>query len=73
MEVISLRIPKDLKKAMKEIEINWSDEIRRFIEAKIREYRRKRALEEIDTMLSTLPRVEKGTARNYVREDREGN
>ena len=73
MEVISFRIPKDLKKAMKEIEINWSDEIRRFIEAKIREYRRKRALEEIDTMLSTLPRVEKGTARNYVREDREGN
>jgi len=31
MEVISIRIPKELKKSMKEIEINWSGEIRKFI------------------------------------------
>jgi len=71
MEVISFRIPRDLKKAMKEIEINWSDEIRRFIEAKIREYKRKRVLEEIDALLSGLPRVERGVAASYVREDRD--
>jgi len=56
---------------MKKIDINWSEEIRKFIEAKVREYKRKKALEEIDAMLENLPRTEKGTARKYVREDRD--
>lgn len=34
MDVISIRIPKELKKSMKEIGINWSEEIRKFIEMK---------------------------------------
>jgi len=71
MEVISFRIPSELKKEMKKIDINWSEEIRKFIEAKVREYKRKKALEEIDAMLENLPRTEKGTARKYVREDRD--
>ncbi|HII61037.1 type II toxin-antitoxin system VapB family antitoxin [Pyrococcus horikoshii] len=73
MEVISFRIPSELKKEMKKIDINWSEEIRKFIEAKVREYKRKKALEEIDAMLENLPRTEKGTARKYVREDRDSN
>ena len=59
MEVISFRIPSELKKEMKKIDINWSEEIRKFIEAKVREYKRKKALEEIDAMLENLPRTEK--------------
>lgn len=58
---------------MKEVEINWSEEIRKFIEEKVREHRRMKALEEIDAMLTGLPRARRGTARNYVREDRDGN
>lgn len=73
MDVISFRIPKDLKKSMKEIDVNWSEEIRKFIEAKVREKRRNKALEEIDAMLSGLPGAEKGKARNYVRADRDSN
>lgn len=73
MEVISIRIPKELKKSMKEIEINWSEEIRKFIEKKVREYKRIKALEEIDAMLASLPKAERGTAKNYVREDRDSN
>jgi len=73
MDVISFRIPKELKKAMKEIEINWSDEIRRFIESKVREYKRRKALEEIDAMLAGLPRAEKEPASSYVRDDRDSN
>ena len=73
MDVISFRIPKELKKAMKEIEINWSDEIRRFIESKVREYKRRKALEEIDAMLAGLPRAEKELASSYVRDDRDSN
>ena len=71
MDVISLRIPEELKKAMKEIEINWSEEIRKFIEAKVKEYKKKKALEEIDAMLAGLPVVKKGTAKSYVRDDRD--
>ncbi|AMM53572.1 type II toxin-antitoxin system VapB family antitoxin [Pyrococcus kukulkanii] len=73
MEVVSFRIPKKLKKSMKEVDINWSEEIRKFIEAKVREYKRRKALEEIDAMLSNLPKAEKGTAKRYVREDRDSN
>lgn len=73
MEVISFRIPKELKKSMKEVDINWSEEIRNFIEARVREYKRRKALEEIDTMLANLPEAKKGTAGKYVREDRDSN
>ncbi len=73
MEVISFRIPKELKKSMREIEINWSEEIRKFIEAKVREYKRRKSLEEIDAMLADLPRTKRGTARSYVRADRDSN
>jgi len=73
MEVVSFRIPKDLKESMKDLKINWSEEVRRFIEAKIREYRRRKALEGIDHMLRNIKGPEKGTAERYVREDRDGN
>jgi len=72
-EVVSFRIPKALKEQMKETNINWSEEIRKFIEKKVREYKRVKALEEIDEMLASLPRARRGTARNYVREDRDSN
>ncbi|AAB90641.1 type II toxin-antitoxin system VapB family antitoxin [Archaeoglobus fulgidus] len=71
--MVSFRIPPELKKRMKEIDINWSEEIRKFIEAKSREYRKKKALEEINAMLSNLSGAEKGTAEKYVREDRDSN
>nr|CCE70589.1 TPA: hypothetical protein PAB1598.2n [Pyrococcus abyssi GE5] len=64
MEVVSFRIPRKLKKKMKDVVINWSEEIRKFIEAKVREYKKKKALEEIDMMLANLPKTEKGTARS---------
>ena len=73
MEVISFRIPKELKESVNELEINWSEEVRRFIEDKVKEYKRKRALEEIDSMLKNVPPPEKGTASRYVREDRDSN
>jgi len=69
--VVSFKIPPELKKRMKEIDINWSEEIRKSIEAKIIEYRKKKALEEINAMLSNIPKAERGTAKRYVREDRD--
>ncbi len=73
MDVISVRVPRELKKMMKEIDINWSEEIRKFIEKRIREYKRLKALEEIDTMLSDIPETKAGTAKGYVRDVRDSN
>jgi len=37
-EVVTVRIPRELKESMRKIDINWSEEIRRFIEEKVRSY-----------------------------------
>jgi hypothetical protein len=71
MEVISFRIPKELKKRLKEVDLNWSEEVRKFIEERVREYKREKALKEIDNLLKDLPSPERGTASRYVREDRD--
>lgn len=71
-EVVSIRIPRDLKRKMKEIEINWSEEIRAFIEERVREHTRIKKLKEIDEMLSGIA-THKRCAAGYVREDRDGN
>lgn len=71
-EIVSIRIPRDLKKKMKETEINWSREIRAFIEEKIREHTRIKKLKEIDKMLANIS-TPKGSAAKYIREDRDGN
>jgi len=73
MDVVSFRVPRELKKAMKEVDINWSEEIRKFIEKKIKEFEKKRVLDEIDAMLANVPEARKGTTKSYVREDRDSN
>ena len=70
-EVVSIRIPRELKKKMKEIDINWSEEIRNFIEEKVREHRRKMKLREINEMLKDVRTARRGDAARYVREDRD--
>lgn len=72
-EVVSFRIPRSLKNKMKEMNINWSEEIRSFIEAKVREHRRRVKLKEINEMLKGITITQKGRAAKYVREDRDSN
>ena len=71
MEVASFRVSKKTKKEMKEVGINWSEELREFVEKRIREYKRKKALEKVDAMLSKVKTAPKGTAQQLVREDRD--
>jgi len=73
MDVISFRLPKEVKESMKEIDINWSEEMRKFIERTIRNYKKEQSIKKIDSMLRTLPGADKGTASKYVREDRDSN
>jgi len=73
MDVISFRLPKKMKEDMKKVDINWSEEIRKFIERTIRNYKKEQSIKKIDSMLKILPRANKGTASGYVREDRDSN
>ncbi|GAB6102308.1 hypothetical protein JCM16138_15310 [Thermococcus atlanticus] len=73
MAVISIRIPDELKAKMKEYDINWSEEIRRFIERKLREEEKARLLDEIDSFLEKVPQLERGKATKLVRDSRDSN
>ncbi|MCD6114514.1 MAG: CopG family transcriptional regulator [Thermoprotei archaeon] len=71
--VISVRIPRKLKEKMDELKdlVNWSEEIRKFLEKRVEELHRRKVLEEIRKVLEKIPESPKGTAAKYVREDRD--
>ncbi len=73
MGVYSIRIPPEIKKEMDMMkdEINWSEEIRKFIKNKIEERKRRKVLQEVVSYIQTLPEAPEGTARKLVREDRD--
>ncbi len=71
--VISVRIPRKLKEEMDRLstEVNWSEEIRRFLEARVEELKRVKVLREVRRVIEKLPEVPRGTVTRYVREDRD--
>jgi len=71
--VISVRIPKRLKSEMDEFsgEVNWSEEIRKFLEKRVRELRKEKTLARVRSIIERLPEQPQGTAAGYVREDRD--
>ncbi|NJE55614.1 hypothetical protein [Thermococcus sp. 21S9] len=73
MAVISVRVPDELKEKMKKYNINWSEEIRRFIELRVMEIEREKLLDEIDSFLENVPELPKGKATKLVRGDRDSN
>lgn len=68
---LSVRLPEETKKKMKELDIDWSDYIRKAVEEKIREARRKNAAESMDRIRGRTKRGAFDAARS-IREDRDG-
>lgn len=66
------RSPK-IKKEMDRLkhEINWSEEIRRFIKNNIEERNKRKVLREVTSCIQTLPESPRGVAQRLVREDRD--
>jgi len=66
---ITIRIPRELKEKMKKNPAQWSEEVRKFIEEKIKHLELLKTLEEIE------PRAEKRQTKidstTLIREDRE--
>ena len=48
MNVISFRIPKELKEKMDKININWSEELRDYISWKIKKWKREEAMKNLE-------------------------
>ncbi len=71
--VISVRVPRELKEKMELLRnsINWSEEIRRFLEARVEELYRVKVLKEVRKVIEQLPEVPQGTVVGYVRGDRD--
>lgn len=73
MAVVSVKVPKWVREKMKaygEV-VEWPEEIRRLIIAKIEELERIRAVEKAIKLLEQIPPAPKGTAEALVREDRD--
>ncbi len=69
---VSFRIPKELREKMREVNVSWSEEIRRFIARRVEEEMRKKHLEAAVSTLRETGGVERGFASSSVREDRDG-
>ncbi len=70
---VSFRIPRELKERMDRLRgrVNWSEEVRRFLEKRIREYEQLEAINELEELIRSLPRSPRSVAVGYVREDRD--
>lgn len=73
MAVVSVKVPKGVREKMKAYSdlVEWPEEIRKLIIAKIEEIERMKAVEKAIKLLEEVPPAPKGTAEALVREDRD--
>ena len=59
LSVICIDVPKELKERMDKLRgvVNWSEEIRRFIEKRIEEIEQEHTLKEFEEIIKTIPRL----------------
>jgi len=65
----TVRIPRELKEKMKKLPVEWSEEVRRFIEEKVKRLELMGAIEEIELRVGKR-RLRVDSAK-LIREDRE--
>jgi len=68
--VISVRVPRELKDKMREIKVNWSEEIRKFIEQTIANYEAKKTIQEVKKVLRDVEEIPPGTIAEWISLDR---
>jgi hypothetical protein len=70
-EVITIKVPKELKKQMKQLNINWSQYIRESIQQKVDQQKRKEAFLKLDQIRAKAKQVSNDELVGWIREDRE--
>ncbi len=70
---MSFRVPRELKEKMDNLRehINWSEELRRFVENRVKQFEQEKAVEELEEIIERIPPSPRGTTTKYVREDRD--
>ncbi len=71
--VIGVRIPKRLKEEIEKLGINYSEEIRRYLEKRVREERARRIIARIEALRKKIKPVEENFSAKLIREDRDKN
>ena len=71
VNVITVKIPSELKKKMKQVKVNWSEYIRDSIRKKIDEQKLKVASARIDEVRNRTKLVPTEELVSWIREDRE--
>ena len=69
--VIGVRIPEKLRKEMEELGIDYSKEIREYLEKRVREEKTKRILRKLNDLQSRTKRIDDNLAPKIIREERE--
>lgn len=71
VDVITVKVPKELKKNMKQIKINWSEYIRECVQKKIDEQKMRAASAKLDEIRKRSKPVSTEEIVSWTREDRE--
>ncbi len=69
-EVLSIRISKELREAMKKIDIDWRREIESFIKRRLRHYFKEKYLRDARLLRSNIHKAKISSA-ELIREDRD--
>ncbi len=67
---ISIRIPKELKKLLDELDIEWYNKVKKFLEELVNEELRNRVLKEADEIRTSITKRKTTSAAELIREDR---
>ena len=72
-KVVAVKVPDELKEGMNRLKdrVRWPDELRRFIEERIREEEAKDNLRKVIELVRSTKEVPKGFASRSMREDRD--
>lgn len=69
--IITVKIPKEMKKKMKQIDVNWSEYIRDCVQKKINQEKMKAAFEKLDEIRKRSKPTSNEEIVSWIREDRE--
>jgi predicted DNA-binding protein len=71
VNIITVRVPSELKKKMKQVKVNWSEYIRECIQKKIDEQKLRAASEKLDEIRKRTKPTSTQEIVSWIREDRE--
>jgi hypothetical protein len=70
-EVITVKVPKELKNQMKNVNVNWSEYIRQCVQKKIDQEKRAAASQKLDEIRNRANPVSEEELLGWIREGRE--